>query len=52
MPWSHLPDPLPPPMTKLQSLNAVLFRCALVFISLVILGICAMSWFRVTAVAT
>ncbi len=50
MPWSDLPDPLPPPMTKRQWLNAILSRCALIFISLVILGLCATSWFPQGAV--
>lgn len=50
MPWSDLPDPLPPPMTTGQWLSAILVRCALVFVSLVILGICATSWFPESAV--
>lgn len=51
MPWSDLPDPLPPPMTKRQWMNAVLSRAAIVFVALIILGVCASSWFRVSAVA-
>ena len=50
MPWSDVPDPLPPPMTKRERLSAILLRCALVFISLIILGICATTWFPVSAV--
>lgn len=50
MPWSDLPDPISPPMSKREWLGAILFRCALVFISLVVLGICATSWFPVSAV--
>ena len=51
MPWSDLPDPLPPPMSRGEWLAAIIFRCALVFLSLVILGTCATSWFPVSAVA-
>lgn len=50
MPWSDLPDPLPPPMTKRQWLNAILSRAAIVFVALIILGICAAGWFPVSAV--
>ena len=51
MPWSDLPDPKSPPMTKRQWMNAVLSRAAIVFVALLILGICGSSWFRVSAVA-
>lgn len=50
MPWSDLPDPLPPPKSRGEWLGVILARCMLVFISLVILGICASSWFPVSAV--
>lgn len=50
MPWSDLPDPNPPPKTRGEWLGAILARCVLVFISLMILGLCATNWFPVSAV--
>lgn len=51
MPWSNLPDPLPPPVTRRQWFGIIVVRCALVFISLIRLGLCADSWFPVSAIS-
>ena len=51
MPWSDLPDPLPPPMSKRQWLNAILSRVAIVFVALIILALFVTSWFTARAVA-
>lgn len=50
MPWSDLPDPVPPPMTKGQRVAAIIHRLMIVAIAALIIGICVTSWFPVSTV--